>query len=93
MVGEVQSEPIKVFHYFDDEGNHYTEFSEGLHTIDSLYELHTALGGLFSESEADGTLQYSEASNEAVARFCNYVALKKESTNIKTDPIDQDHYY
>lgn len=92
IFGKAKSEPVKVFHYFDDEGNHYTEAGEGRHTIDSLYELHTALGGIFSESLIDDSLQYSEASNEVVARWCNYVAIKKEGTDLKTSPIDQDHY-
>lgn len=92
IYGDVQTDPVKVFHYFDNEGNHFTEAGEGRHSIDSLYELHTALGGIFSETLIDGSLQYSEASNEAVARWCNYVAIKKDGTDLKTSPIDQDHY-
>lgn len=95
------NEEHKVYHYFysDEESGLLTHVTsdtiqnnEEYHTIDSLYELHTVLGGIYSESLQGNKLEYSEASNYAVARFCNYVALKKEGTDANS-PVDQDHYY
>jgi len=39
---------------------------QGFHTIDSLYQLHSALGGIYSCSLIDGKLSYSEGSTRAV---------------------------
>jgi hypothetical protein len=99
---------IKVYHYFDEFGNHYTSktgvdemgnpyVADGngnvtkLHTINSLYELHTAMGGIWSESETSNGLQYSEASVDAVVNFMNNVTILKEGAdpNVKT----QTNYY
>lgn len=71
---------VKYYHQFDNNGTHYkdTVISDNpeLHTINSLFELHTALGGIYSESiNEDGLLDYSEASNYAVANWMNYVSI------------------
>ena len=89
---------VKVYHYFDDNGNHFPSNTllqnTNLHTIDSLYELHTAMGGIYSESiNSEGLLQYSESSNEVVANFVNFVAYKKDPEQSNKVSIDQSNYY
>lgn len=87
----------KVYHYFTNSGEHVRSLemlgpSPDLHTIDSLFELHTALGGVYSESVDDeGNLQFSEASNYAVAQFINNVATLKEGAD--PNNLTQDSYY
>lgn len=68
----------KVYHYFDENSNHIKVKegeipSPGMHTINSLFELHAAMGGIESMSKEDDTLNFSEASNRAVAHFMIYV--------------------
>ena len=60
-------------------------------TINSLYELHKALGGIWCESLTNNGLQYSEASVNAVVNFMNNVTILKEGADrdIKT----QSSYY
>lgn len=89
---------FKVYHYFDEEGNHFPSLTliqnPELHTIDSLFELHTALGGIYSESKnSEGMLQYSEASNNAVANFVNKVAYKRDPEQSPKVSVDQTNYY
>lgn len=72
---------VKVYHYFDDFGNHFTKAGEGRHTIDSLYELHTALGGIWSEQWNGDSFVYSEGSNTAVVNFINNVTIAKGKGN------------
>ena len=88
----------KVYHYFNDKTSEHTksktllEKSDGFHTVDSLFELHTAFGGIYSASlDEEGILQYSEASNFVVAKYINNVAEIKPGA----DPNDltQDSYY
>lgn len=77
----------KIYHLFNNRGEHITiaedtdqvaEKLNNYHTIDSLYELHTALGSIYSETmNSSKYLQYSEASNFAVANYCNFVANSK----------------
>lgn len=58
------------------------------HTINSLFELHTALGGI---NCVDSKRNYSEFSNEVVVNFMNAVGHKiDESAN--NVPLDQDNY-
>lgn len=58
------------------------------HTINSLFELHTALGGI---NCVDSKGNYSEFSNEVVVNFMNAVGHKiDESAN--NVPLDQDNY-
>lgn len=89
---------VKVYHYFNDEGEHFPSNTistdPNLHTIDSLYELHTAMGGIYSESlNSEGLLQYSEVSNIAVANFVNAVAYKRDPNQSSKATIDQSNYY
>ena len=60
-------------------------------TVNSLYQLHTALGGIWCESLTNNGLQYSEASVNAVVNFMNNVTILKEGADrtIKT----QSSYY
>lgn len=88
---------VKYYHYFSNSGEHY-KIQQGeqidttnLHSINSLFELHTALGGIYSESlNEDGKLDYSEASNIAVANWMNYVSVKKD--NAVNDELTQLNY-
>lgn len=58
------------------------------HTINSLFELHTALGGI---NCVDSKGNYSEFSNEVVVNFMNAVGHKiNEGAN--NVPLDQDNY-
>lgn len=82
-IGEEQ----RVYHYFDNVGNHIP--SESLlentpyHTIDSLFELHTSLGGIWSESYNGENFVYSEGSNIAVTSYINHVATLKDGADPK----------
>ncbi len=82
-IGEEQ----KVYHYFDNTGSHIP--SESIlentlyHTIDSLFELHTALGGIWTESYNGENFVYSEGSNIAVTNYINHVATLKEGADPK----------
>lgn len=82
-IGEEQ----KVYHYFDNAGRHIPSESilenTPYHTIDSLFELHTALGGIWSESYNGENFVYSEGSNIAVTNYINHVATLKEGADPK----------
>lgn len=67
------------------------EMVEKYHTIDSIYELWTAMGGLESLELVDGTLQDSEASLYATTAFVNFVANRKEGVSENAD-ISQKNY-
>jgi hypothetical protein len=61
------------------------------HPINSLFELHSALGGIFSESlNEDHKLVYSEASNHAVVNYMNNISTKVGSD---TSDLSQNTYY
>lgn len=90
---------IKVYHFFDAESNHMRVQEEMLpttdvsqyHPINSLFELHSALGGIFSESlNEDHKLVYSEASNHAVVNYMNNISTKVGSD---TSDLSQNTYY
>lgn len=82
-IGEEQ----KVYHYFDNTGSHIPSESilenTPYHTIDSLFELHTSLGGIWSESYNRENFVYSEGSNIAVTNYINHVATLKEGADPK----------
>lgn len=82
-IGEEQ----KVYHYFDNTGSHIPSESilenTSYHTIDSLFELHTSLGGIWSESYNGENFVYSEGSNIAVTNYINHVATLKEGADPK----------
>lgn len=58
------------------------------HTINSLFELHTALGGI---NCVDSKGNYSEFSNEVVVNFMNAVGHKIDES-VNNVPLDQDNY-
>ena len=58
------------------------------HTINSLFELHTALGGI---NCVDSKGNYSEFSNEVVVNFMNAVGHKVNGSADNV-PLDQDNY-
>lgn len=82
-IGEEQ----KVYHYFDNTGSHIPSESilenTPYHTIDSLFELHTSLGDIWSESYNGENFVYSEGSNIAVTNYINHVATLKEGADPK----------
>lgn len=104
-VGTIQNTNVVYFHYFDDAGNHY-KIKEGdpiptdikLHTIDSIYELHKVLGGIYSASYKDGQFVPSDGSIKATADILNMVSeptercLKALQDN-KTPELTQDYYF
>lgn len=63
----------KVYHYFNDQSEHFTEYAEGLHSIDSLYELFVSLGGI-NCTNAKGVT--SEFSNQVLTNFVINVGHK-----------------
>lgn len=92
------SNVLKVYHFFDQNGTHFKVLEDqlanrdqSLHSINSLYELHKTLGGIYSESlNDDGDLKYSEASNYAVVNYVNNVSTRV--TNDTSD-LSQNTYY
>lgn len=92
------TEEQKVYHYFNNASEHITSLEllndPSLHTIDSLFELHTALGGIYSQSlDENGQLQQSEASNFAVAQFINHVATLRPGKTRDSAELTQEYYY
>lgn len=90
----------KVYHMFDEQSNHYTFDSyqkaqtfetehEENHTIKSLFELHTALGGIYCVDSSGNT---SEFNNKVVVNFMNNIGTKREGTTNK-DVVNQETYY
>lgn len=72
----------KVYHYFsDDTSEHSTVGGQGFHTIDSLYELFVALGGINCTNSKGVT---SEFSNQVLTNFVINVGYKvnKKVTSI-----------
>lgn len=91
-----------IYHLYDANSNHikltedqYKKLSEqelaSYHTINSLFELHAAMGGLNSVEIEDGDWIISEASNYAVVNFMNNVSVRQDKN--KTDLFNQDNYY
>ena len=94
-------DPVNVYHMFDAESNHYTfdsyqkakafeEQNPGVnHTINSLFELHTALGSI---NCVDSTGKSSEFSNQVVVNFMNNVGNKRNEAP-KNAIVNQTNYY
>ena len=73
---------------------------EGLQTINSIYRLWQAMGGMYCESLVNGNLEYSEASNYVVVNFMNNVrvatqkCIDYENSGAKGPiPQNQSFYY
>ena len=88
-----RTEPMSIQDKFEQVVNVDGSISyiEKYHTIDSIYELWLAMGGLESLELVDGVLQDSEASLYATAAFVNYVANKKEGVPDDAE-ITQENY-
>lgn len=95
----LSSTPTKIYQLFDSNGNAQKLTQEqlatlditNLHTIDSLYELHQTMGGIYSvEFNEDNTPVISESSNYAVVAFMNNVSIR---TGDKTNVFRQSNYY
>lgn len=95
---EVSGQRMKVYHYFDNNSVHHSSNrlltdaelispDYKLHTIDSLFELHTALGGIWSERWNGTNYEYSEGSMLATVNFINNVATFK--TKEGEDPKEE----
>lgn len=79
-----------IYHYFNKNGDHTRSEQilndDNLHTIDSLFELHKAMGGIYSVQigtdgqlmSNGGSVNYSENSNYVVAQFMNSVTTVKQ---------------
>lgn len=94
--------PIKVYHIFDETGHH--RYKEKLpdevlnkinagtaHTINSLFELYNALGGIYAKELGEkGSLVYSEIASEAVVNFMNIVSYKENNAG---KDFHQDNFY
>lgn len=90
---------IKVYHAFNENSEHFkfrdTVPAQGLHTINSLYELFNAMGGIYSEElvedeEGKKQLQYTDAASYAVVNFMNNVSIRVGNN---TEDLSQNTYY
>ena len=63
----------KVYHYFDNESNHYNQYREGLHSIQTLFELFESMGGIYC---VDQNGENSEFSHQVLANFVINVGHK-----------------
>lgn len=79
----VANSTIIKYHAFNDSGEHIVldsaNLTSELHTIDSLYELHTVFGGINCESMINGQFVYDESSNQVVVAFMNNVTYQNEN--------------
>ena len=87
--GKTSGKTFKVYQMFDYDSRHYgiaedsidanIESAEKqgfpLHTINSVFELHSALGGIYSHELVNGILRPSESSNFAVTDYMNKVII------------------
>ena len=107
VVGNTEGIGHKVYHMFYDnaegksihitfdsyqQAQAFKQKEPSAHTINSLYELHTALGGI---NCVDSKGNFSEFNNEVVVNFMNAVGHLREGvdkTN-KNYALDQDSYY
>ena len=78
---------VKAKSYIDE--HPATETDAGAHTINSLFELHAALGGL---SCIDSSGKGSEFNNEVVVNFMNNIGHIKENRSKTSDLVNQDNY-
>lgn len=90
---------IKVYHAFNENSEHFkfrdAEPTAGLHTINSLYELFNAMGGIYSEElvgdeEGKKQLQYTDAASFAVVNFMNNISIRVGNN---TEDLSQNTYY
>jgi len=107
---------FRVYHLYDADGNHYRMSYEQVvansknigygprakfHTINSLFELHSAMGGVFSLERKNGKFVSSERSNEVVVNFMNIVGGRTQISSKAgngsrfkvVETLTQDDYY
>ena len=84
----------QVYHYFSATSEyHQSQKQSGDHTINSLYELWLAMGGLYSQTLGkNGTMEPSESSHYAVVEFMNKTTFPKESAGTDRFDISQNSY-
>lgn len=84
----------QVYHYFSANSEyHQSNKQEGDHTINSLYELWLAMGGLYSQTLGkNGTMEPSESSHYAVVEFMNKTTFPKEGAGTDRFDISQNSY-
>ena len=83
----------KVYHFFDSKSNHHSTRMEGDHTINSIYELWLALGGMYSQSLGkSGVMEGSESSHHAVVEFMNKTIVPKSGEGTDRFDISQNSY-
>ena len=63
-----------------------------LHTINSLFELHSALGGIYCESLVDKSLIYSEDNFKYLANYANVVSGQDKHLSDETLLIQKNYY-
>lgn len=76
----INGSTFKVYHYFDDDSNHYTTYQNGLHNISSLFELFTAMGGIYC---VDSQGNQSEFSLQVLTNFVINVGYHKHGNQDK----------
>lgn len=84
----------QVYHYFSATSEyHQSNKQPGDHTINSLYELWLAMGGLYSQTLGkNGTMEPSESSHYAVVEFMNKTTFPKEGVGTDRFDISQNSY-
>lgn len=84
----------QIYHYFSTASEyHQSNKQPGDHTINSLYELWLAMGGLYSQTLGkNGTMEPSESSHYAVVEFMNKTTFPKEGTGTDRFDISQNSY-
>lgn len=84
----------QVYHYFSATSEyHQSNKQSGDHTINSLYELWLAMGGLYSQTLGkNGTMEPSESSHYAVVEFMNKTTFPKEGAGTDRFDISQNSY-
>lgn len=80
----VANSTTKKYHAFNNESGEHIVLNSAnltpeLHTVDSLFELHTIFGGINSESIIDGQFVYDESSNHVVVAFMNNVTYQNDN--------------
>ena len=80
ITGHTSQIATKVYHLFNENSEEFIftendQIPEGLHTINSVFELHSALGGIYSYSLIDEVLRPSESSNYAVTDYMNKIVI------------------
>lgn len=88
----VGTDSVRVYHLFEKGTSKHirvreipANWNENYTRINSLFQLHAALGGIYSCSLSNGKLIYSEASNKAVSQFMNYVSRPTELAQQKIE--------